>query len=62
MPLSHMEHFLIQTTDMAGTRDWYVEVLGLEEGPHPELDFAAEEARGMAAGVVASELPDGFAR
>ena len=35
MPLSHLEHFLIQTADIAATRDWYVRVLGLRDGPHP---------------------------
>ena len=37
MPLSHIEHFLIQTTDLDRTRDWYVKVLGLEEGAHPDF-------------------------
>ena len=37
MPLSHLEHFLIQTTDLDRTRDWYVNVLGLEEGYHPDF-------------------------
>jgi catechol 2,3-dioxygenase-like lactoylglutathione lyase family enzyme len=39
MPLHHLEHFLIQTADMAATRDWYVKVLGLREGEHPEFKF-----------------------
>ncbi|HEY9446533.1 MAG TPA: VOC family protein [Burkholderiales bacterium] len=39
MPLSHIEHFLIQTTDVAATRDWYVRVLGMHEGPHPDFKF-----------------------
>ncbi|MBI1943019.1 MAG: VOC family protein [Betaproteobacteria bacterium] len=39
MPLSHIEHFLLQTTDMAKTRDWYVRVLGMREGPHPDFKF-----------------------
>ena len=39
MPLHHLEHFLIQTADMAATRDWYVEVLGLTEGEHPDFKF-----------------------
>ena len=39
MPLHHLEHFLIQTADMAATRDWYVEVLGLTEGAHPDFKF-----------------------
>ena len=32
MPIDHLEHFLIQTADMAATRDWYVKVLGFSEG------------------------------
>lgn len=39
MPLSHIEHFLIQTADLAATRDWYVRVLGLREGDHPDFKF-----------------------
>ena len=39
MPLSHIEHFLLQTTDMAKTRDWYVRVLGLRVGPNPDFKF-----------------------
>lgn len=39
MPLSHIEHFLIQTADVAATRDWYVRVLGMREGPHPDFKF-----------------------
>ncbi len=39
MPLSHLEHFLIQTADINATRDWYVDVLGFREGPHPDFKF-----------------------
>lgn len=39
MPLSHLEHFLIQTADLEATRDWYVNVLGFREGPHPDFKF-----------------------
>jgi len=39
MPLTHLEHFLIQTADLAATRDWYVRVLGMREGPHPDFKF-----------------------
>jgi len=39
MPLSHLEHFLIQTADMKKTRDWYVEVLGMREGHTPDFKF-----------------------
>jgi catechol 2,3-dioxygenase-like lactoylglutathione lyase family enzyme len=39
MPLSHIEHFLVQTTDMVNTRDWYVRVLGMRVGPNPDFKF-----------------------
>jgi catechol 2,3-dioxygenase-like lactoylglutathione lyase family enzyme len=39
MPLSHLEHFLIQTADLKATRDWYVRVLGMTEGWHPDFKF-----------------------
>ena len=39
MPIDHIEHFLIQTADMAATRDWYVKVLGFSEGAHPDFKF-----------------------
>jgi catechol 2,3-dioxygenase-like lactoylglutathione lyase family enzyme len=39
MPLQHLEHFLIQTADLERTRDWYVGVLGLRVGPHPDFKF-----------------------
>jgi catechol 2,3-dioxygenase-like lactoylglutathione lyase family enzyme len=37
MPLSHLEHYLIQTVDLEATKDWYVRVLGMDEGPHPDF-------------------------
>ena len=39
IPLSHIEHFLVQTADMARTRDWFVRVLGLRVGPSPDFKF-----------------------
>jgi catechol 2,3-dioxygenase-like lactoylglutathione lyase family enzyme len=39
MPLSHLEHYLIQTVDLEKTRDWYVSVLGMREGWHPDFKF-----------------------
>jgi catechol 2,3-dioxygenase-like lactoylglutathione lyase family enzyme len=39
MPLSHLEHFLVQTADLAKTRDWYVRVLGMRVGPNPDFKF-----------------------
>ena len=39
MPLSHIEHFLLQTADMEKTRAWYVGVLGMRVGPNPDFKF-----------------------
>lgn len=39
MPLERIDHYLLQTADLAATRDWYVTVLGLREGPHPDFKF-----------------------
>jgi len=39
MPLSHIEHFLLQTGDMEKTREWYVNVLGMRVGPSPDFKF-----------------------
>lgn len=39
MPLSHIEHFLVQTESIEKTRDWYVRVLGFRVGPNPDFKF-----------------------
>lgn len=39
MPLERIDHYLLQTADLAATRDWYVETLGMREGPHPDFKF-----------------------
>lgn len=39
MPLSHLEHVLVQTTDMHGTRDFYTRVLGMHVGSSPDFKF-----------------------
>ncbi len=39
MPLSHLEHFLVQTEDIERTRDWYCDVLGMTAGPTPDFRF-----------------------
>ena len=39
MPLTNMEHMLVLTDDVDATRDWYREVLGLQEGRRPPLEF-----------------------
>ena len=39
MSLGHIEHFLVLSDDMDGTRDFYVRVLGLVVGERPPLPF-----------------------
>jgi catechol 2,3-dioxygenase-like lactoylglutathione lyase family enzyme len=39
MPVSHLEHFLIQCADIEETAAWYVKVLGLSDGFHPDFKF-----------------------
>jgi catechol 2,3-dioxygenase-like lactoylglutathione lyase family enzyme len=39
MPLQHLQHFLIQTEGLEKTKDWYVDVLGMRVGPHPDFKF-----------------------
>lgn len=34
-----LNHFSIRTLDLASTKNFYVSVLGLEEGPRPEFPF-----------------------
>ena len=37
--LSKLEHFLVMTHDVDGTRNFYRDVLGFQEGFRPELGF-----------------------
>lgn len=39
MPLTRMEHLLVLTDDIDATRDFYCQVLGLEAGERPALEF-----------------------
>lgn len=39
MGLERMEHFLVISDDIDATRDFYRDVLGMREGPRPELEF-----------------------
>jgi catechol 2,3-dioxygenase-like lactoylglutathione lyase family enzyme len=39
MPLTSMEHLLVLTEDIDGTRDFYRRALGLEVGERPPLEF-----------------------
>ncbi len=45
MPLSHIEHYLVLSDEIDATRDWYRDVLGMQEGWHP--DFGAFRAKGL---------------
>lgn len=42
MPLSHIEHVLIQTADIARTVEWYVRVLGMRAGFTPDFKFPVQ--------------------
>jgi catechol 2,3-dioxygenase-like lactoylglutathione lyase family enzyme len=37
--LTRLDHFLVMTHDVDGTRDFYRDVLGFSEGHRPELGF-----------------------
>ena len=39
MPLQNLNHFLVLTKDLEATRDFYVDVLGLEDGYRPPFAF-----------------------
>jgi catechol 2,3-dioxygenase-like lactoylglutathione lyase family enzyme len=39
MALTHLEHYLVLTDDLEGTRDFYSQALGMREGPRPPLGF-----------------------
>jgi catechol 2,3-dioxygenase-like lactoylglutathione lyase family enzyme len=39
MPLQRLEHYLVLSDDIHGTRDFYRDVLGMAEGFRPALDF-----------------------
>lgn len=42
MPLSHLEHFLVQTADIEKTCDWYERVLGMQRGYTPDFKFPVQ--------------------
>ncbi len=42
MALSHIEHILVQTTDIAKTVEWYVRVLGMRAGFTPDFRFPVQ--------------------
>src|SRR5882757_10077699 len=37
MPIHYLEHFLLQCADIEATAAWYVRVLGLRDGEHPDF-------------------------
>ena len=39
MPLGPLQHFTIEPSDLERTKDFYCDVLGLENGDRPPLDF-----------------------
>jgi len=39
MPLGGLQHYTIEPADLEGTKDFYCDVLGLENGDRPPLDF-----------------------
>ena len=39
MPLSKIAHYSIRTLDLAATRKFYTEVMGLTVGPRPKFNF-----------------------
>ena len=42
MALSHIEHMLVQTGDIAKTVDWYTRVLGMRAGYTPDFKFPVQ--------------------
>lgn len=42
MPLKHLQHFLIQASSIEETANWYVDVLGMTKGPHPDFKVPVE--------------------
>jgi catechol 2,3-dioxygenase-like lactoylglutathione lyase family enzyme len=40
MPLGGLQHYTIEPQDLEKTKDFYVDVLGLENGERPPLGFA----------------------
>jgi catechol 2,3-dioxygenase-like lactoylglutathione lyase family enzyme len=42
MPVTHLEHFLLQVADLDATCDWYEQVIGLRRGPTPDFKFPVQ--------------------
>ncbi|NQV99749.1 MAG: VOC family protein [Rhodospirillales bacterium] len=41
MPLTSLDHYLLQVADLEASKNWYVRVLGMEEGPMPDFRVPA---------------------
>ena len=41
MPLGALQHFTIEPSDLERSKDFYCDVLGLQNGDRPALDFPA---------------------
>ena len=39
MPIDRMDHYAIRTEKLQESRDFYVDVVGLKEGPRPDFGF-----------------------
>ncbi len=39
MPVTELNHYFVRANDLKRTRDFYVDVLGLEEMPRPDFPF-----------------------
>jgi catechol 2,3-dioxygenase-like lactoylglutathione lyase family enzyme len=50
MPLQRLEHNLVLSDDIHGTRDFYRDVLGMAEGFRPKLDFRSAANAGASRG------------
>jgi len=39
MPINKLDHYSVRTTDVAKTREFYTDIIGLQVGPRPEFPF-----------------------
>ena len=61
MPLAGLEHYTIEPSDLERSKDFYCDVLGLENGDRPPLDFdgVGVELNFPGRLIRHSALPDG---
>ena len=45
MPLGGLQHYTIEPSDLERTKDFYCDVLGLENGERPPLDLDRKSTR-----------------